>query len=83
MHMPHQRVRKPDKLSQGAQTRQAIPGFNEETPWIKRALQNPSRQRGGREKEGEQREKLSQEITGNIGSKDSNKGTLNTHAAGS
>ena len=59
--------------------RQAIPRFNGKTPW-KRGLQNPSK---GKEEEREQREKLSQEVIGNIGSKDSNKSILNSHATGS
>ena len=55
--------------------RQAIPGFNGETPWIKGALQNPRdgrRERENRaeragEEEGKKERRNSQEIMGNIG----------------
>ena len=39
--MPNQRLRKPDKLSQDAQTRQAIPGFNVKNTIDKRGCKTP------------------------------------------
>ena len=43
MHLPNQRPRKPDRPSQVHIVRQAIPGFNEKTPWIKKHCRAPLR----------------------------------------
>ena len=61
-------------------TRQAIPGFNGETPWIKRGAADPQRERE-RERDSRREEKSSQEIVGNTGLQSRN--ILGyTHAAG-
>ena len=82
-------IRSSDKLVQNApaqseaqKARQAIPGLNEETPWIKGHYRPQQERKGGRgEKEGE-RERTVREIMGNIGSQSRN-ALGYTHAAGS
>ena len=84
MHPTNQRHGKPDKLSQVHTARQAIPGFNEKTPWIKGTAEpqkEVKRSSQGKRGEQEAEERRTLKDTGNIGSQTRN--ILGyTHAAG-
>ena len=76
MHPPNQRLRKPDKLSQGAHSQTSYPKVQWENTLDKRARE----EREGMGKNEESREK---EAEGNIGSWNRSNSTWNTQTAGS
>ena len=89
MHLPNQRLGKPDKLSQGAHSQTSYPKVQWENTLDKRELQNPSQRAEQRaegrdrdaEREREREGESSQEITGNMETQSRNIPEY-THAAG-
>ena len=74
MHPPNQRLGKPDKLSQGAQSQTSYPRLQWGNTLDKRDTAEPqgARQERAEEKERKKERRNSQEIMGNIGSQSRN-----------